>query len=126
MLATSSLGFQNIKIKLTIIYNNMLIKESFSFCYEKIRRAFKLVKKYPTALYPHTQKHIYTKKKHDSKAFPLVRKFSMPKIRTFWIRSSAPPVTKVSFPLSSIVTAESFSKVMPAAKGWPGLLQNGS
>jgi hypothetical protein len=36
MLATSSLGFQNIKIKLTIIYNNMLIKESFSFCYEKL------------------------------------------------------------------------------------------
>jgi hypothetical protein len=36
MLATSSLGFQNIKIKLTIIYNNMLIKESFLFCYEKL------------------------------------------------------------------------------------------
>lgn len=44
--------------------------------------------------------------------------------RTFCIRSRAPPVTKVSFPLSSTVTALSFSKVMPAAKGWPGLLEN--
>lgn len=45
---------------------------------------------------------------------------------TFWIRSNEPPVTNVSFPLSSIVTAESLASVMPAAKGWPGLLQNSS
>lgn len=48
------------------------------------------------------------------------------KVGTFCSQSSAPPVTKVSFPLSSTVTAESFSKVMPAANGWPGLLQKGS
>ena len=47
-------------------------------------------------------------------------------IGTFWIHSSAPPVTKVSFPLSSTVTAESFSKVTPAENGWPGLLQKES
>lgn len=34
-----------------------------------------------------------------------------------------PPVTKVSFPLSSTVTANNFSKVTPAANGCPGLLQ---
>ena len=45
------------------------------------------------------------------------------KKQTFSIRSSAPPVIKVSFPSSSTVTAESFSKLTPAANGCPGLLQ---
>jgi hypothetical protein len=40
------------------------------------------------------------------------------------MRSSAPPVIKVSFPLSSTVTAESLSKLTPAANGCPGLLQD--
>lgn len=40
------------------------------------------------------------------------------------MRSSAPPVIKVSFPISSTVTAESLSKVTPAANGCPGLLQD--
>lgn len=42
---------------------------------------------------------------------------------TFCILSSAPPVIKVSFPLSSTVNAESLSKVTPAANGCPGLLE---
>lgn len=37
--------------------------------------------------------------------------------------SSAPLVTKVSLPCSSIVTAASFAKVTPEQKGCPGLLQ---
>lgn len=40
------------------------------------------------------------------------------------MQSSAPPVIKVSFPESSTVTAESLSKITPAAKGFPGLLQD--
>lgn len=40
------------------------------------------------------------------------------------MQSSAPPVIKVSFPVSSTVTAESLSKITPAAKGFPGLLQD--
>jgi hypothetical protein len=42
---------------------------------------------------------------------------------TFCMCSSAPPVIKISFPLSSIVTDASFSKVIPAANGCPGLLK---
>lgn len=43
--------------------------------------------------------------------------------RTFFTRSKSPPVAKVSLPKSSTVTAESFESTRPAAKGWPGLLQ---
>ena len=57
-------------------------------------------------------------------AIILVKILGSIKIGTFWIRSSEPPVTKVSFPLSSTVTAKSFSKVKPTANGWPGLLEN--
>lgn len=42
---------------------------------------------------------------------------------TFFTRSKSPPVAKVSLPKSSTVTAESFESTRPAAKGWPGLLQ---
>jgi hypothetical protein len=72
----------------------------------------------------HTQAH-KTKDQNHFTAFPLVKKLWGIKIGTFWIRSSALPVRKVSFPLSSTVAAESFSKVTPAANGCPGLLQNG-
>lgn len=45
------------------------------------------------------------------------------KIFTLRSLSKAPLVSKVSFPSSSIVTAASLAKVMPAAKGCPGLLE---
>lgn len=45
---------------------------------------------------------------------------------TFFTRSKSPPVAKVSLPRSSTVTAESFESTRPAAKGWPGLLQETS
>lgn len=43
---------------------------------------------------------------------------------TFRNLSSAPLVSNVSFPCSSIVTAASLAKVTPEQNGCPGLLQN--
>lgn len=42
------------------------------------------------------------------------------------MKSNAFPVTKASLPLSSMVIADSFSKVIPAANGWPALLHGES
>ena len=60
------------------------------------------------------------------KNFYLFINLKVQKRRTFCIKSNAFPVTKVSLPLSSTVIADSFSKVIPAAKEWPGLLSRSS